>query len=65
MLFTATAAALLALPVTLCSGSPLEKRAVAFFSPAAGGGSMLDSSAGLGEPLNVSLEYASSLGYMT
>lgn len=27
---------------------------VAFYSPAAGGGAMLDVSAGLGEPLNVS-----------
>jgi hypothetical protein len=51
MLFTA---ALLALPITLCAGFPIEKRAVPFFSPVDGGGSMLDVSAGLGEPLNVS-----------
>lgn len=32
----------------------LQKRAVAYYSPAAGGGSILDSvGGGLGEPLNV------------
>lgn len=41
----------------LCaSARSLQKRAVAFFNPVDGGGSMLDDTGnGLGEPLNVSL----------
>ncbi|KAF8529885.1 hypothetical protein JB92DRAFT_2825755 [Gautieria morchelliformis] len=61
MLFTA---ALLALPIALSAG--LEKRdGVAFFSPTDGGGSMLDSSAGLGEPLNVIISGLSSPDVLT
>lgn len=41
---------------TLASSGLNIKRAVSFFDPNAGGGSMLDSVGGdLGEPLNVSL----------
>ena len=42
--------------LTLSAGvlaSSLKKRAAAYYDPAAGGGSILDQSAGLGEPLNV------------
>ncbi|PPQ65019.1 hypothetical protein CVT26_015728 [Gymnopilus dilepis] len=47
-------------------GQPLEKRAVAFFNPAAGGGSMLDSAAPpLGEPLNVIVSGLSSPAVLT
>ncbi|KAF8573540.1 hypothetical protein K439DRAFT_1642923 [Ramaria rubella] len=59
------AAALFALPLTLGVAFPLEKRATAFFSPADGGGSMLDSSAGLGEPLNVIISGLSSPAVLT
>ena len=41
--------------VTVGLASPLTRRAVPYYPPADGGGSMLDSSAGLGEPLNVCL----------
>ena len=58
MIFTA---AILAIPIILCSGFPIHERAVDFFSPVDGGGSMLDSSAGLGEPLNVSYTLSLSL----
>ncbi|KAJ6594380.1 hypothetical protein B0H19DRAFT_1247057 [Mycena capillaripes] len=43
----------LALP-SLLSATPVTKRAVDFVNPTLGGGSWLDKSAGLGEPLNVS-----------
>jgi hypothetical protein len=41
--------------VTAAVSAPVEKRAVAYYVPTDNGGSQLDSSAGLGEPLNVSL----------
>lgn len=46
--------------LTTALALPLEGRAVAFNVPAANGGSQLDSSAGLGEPLNVIISGLSS-----
>jgi hypothetical protein len=39
---------------SLTVATPLQQRAVSYTDPSLAGGSMLDSSAGLGEPLNVS-----------
>lgn len=38
---------------SLALAAPVQKRAVAYTDPSLSGGSMLDSSGGLGEPLNV------------
>ncbi|KAI9067133.1 hypothetical protein FKP32DRAFT_1564306 [Trametes sanguinea] len=55
----ALAGALAAFPATM--GLVAQKRATAFFNPAAGGGSMLiDAGNGLGEPLNVIVSGLSS-----
>ena len=49
-----TTTLILTLTSLLVSTNALDKRAVAFFNPTAGGGSLLDSvGGGLGEPLNV------------
>lgn len=40
--------------ITLTQAAILSKRDVDFYNPTGGGGSFLDTSAGLGEPLNVS-----------
>ncbi|KAJ7497741.1 hypothetical protein FB451DRAFT_242150 [Mycena latifolia] len=54
----------LALP-GLLSATPLAKRAVDFVNPTLGGGSWLDKSAGLGEPLNVVISAQSSPEVLT
>lgn len=54
---------LLAAVLAFVSASAIERRATAFFAPNANGGSELDNAGGgLGEPLNVSLQYISFLG---
>ncbi|KAJ6625762.1 hypothetical protein B0H10DRAFT_2161644 [Mycena sp. CBHHK59/15] len=54
----------LSLP-NLLSASPLSRRAVDFVNPTLAGGSFLDKSAGLGEPLNVIISAQSSPEVLT
>jgi hypothetical protein len=54
-MYSSTLFAVLALALlSLLSATPVSKRAVDFNNPTDDGGSWLDKSAGLGEPLNVS-----------
>ncbi|KAJ7693448.1 hypothetical protein B0H17DRAFT_933078 [Mycena rosella] len=65
-MYSTTLFAVLALALPgLLSASPLTKRGVDFINPTLAGGSWLDKSAGLGEPLNVVISAQSSPEVLT
>jgi len=65
-MYSSTLFAVLALALpSLLSATPVSKRAVDFNNPTDGGGSWLDKSAGLGEPLNVVISAQSTPEVLT